>query len=452
MFQFFDRIFNSEDYNTPLNNERKNRAMKKLAYYSDNQLPFLQEELALHFDNPDELTPCFVNIVKKIVNLKAQAYKEPPRRTIEKGYSQDQELLKEVAKDSQLDLVMKTASRYTKLLKTVLLRPVWRNGRLDIDLLTPDVLDVVTGDSPRDLEEVIITRYSEDGRPENTTYSHWTKDKVELLDANGNIIHSEWNVYKILPFVPLWDRVPTGSDFFLEGSDDLIVIQDAINEKLTDLLYTVKMQSFGVGWLRNGENNKNSLNQIQVSPGSMIELNGPDSAVGFESQKAEIEQVINSIDTLISWAAITNGISSSSISEKHLEESGVSRVIESKELDDLRRDDIEMFRLYEKQLFDVIKTVWNTHNNYRKFSAPCTITLDFIDPISLNNINDLVASYDNLIALNCASPIDLVMKLNPDLKTREQAKEFLDMVKEENKQYQTLGVTDAEDYTEEFTA
>ena len=414
------------------NRARKTETEKRLAYYHDAQHDYIVAALEAHFSNPDNLTPCFVNVVKKVVNNLAMAYGRDAVRTVEnpsgvRAAAADSEIFQEIAESSALGIKLKQASRYAKLLKTVLLRPVWRRGFMDLDVLTGDCLDVATGDTPEDLRVVSIAHFPESGRADEVEFSVWDKATVRRLNYIGSELCVEDNPYGVLPFVSVFDYCPTNS-FWLPGGDDLVMVQDAINEKLTDLLYVCRMQGFGVGWIRKGQAAGGS---IRLDPGAMVELPA-DGAIGYESQKAPIKDIISAIDFLILQAALTNGLSASSLSTKVTRESGVAKTAGNRELEELRRDDIALFTKYERQLFDLFRIIWNRHNPGRKMSQEARLRVDFHDPKPATSPHEEAETWELLINLKVASPVDAIMERNPDLKTREDALKFLATVAAEN--------------------
>jgi hypothetical protein len=292
------------------NNARKRETAKRLDFYFSEQLEHLEAQLAELFSDPSSMVRCHLNLVKKIINQLAQVYRTPPARTIE-GSEKDKEIFKTMVEQCGLDVKMKQASRFCKLLKTILLRPVWRNNRLDLDILTGDFVDVITGDTPEDLKEVLITDYGPSGKIEDLTFSHWTASSWRRLDHNGNILEEAPNPYQILPFIGIFDYPPTGSTFWLPGGSDLIAIQSAVNVQIVDLLHLLAQQSFGVGWIRAGGQG----GSLRADPGSLVELPA-EGAIGFESQKAEIDSVVDAIDRLMKWCVVSNGLSAASMSSQ----------------------------------------------------------------------------------------------------------------------------------------
>lgn len=296
-------------YNSTVVQIRKQDSAKRLNFYHDSQLTRLEEQLDELFSDPNSMIKVQLNVVKKVINNLAQTYREPPVRILEGGTEKDQDLYNQIIEDCQFDVKMKQASRYCKLLKTILIRPVWRNDKIDIDILTGNLLDVLTGDTPEKLLKVLVTNYGTSDNIEDVTYSLWSKDNWIRLDYRGNILEQELNPYKIIPFLPVFDFSPPSSGFWLPGGDDIISIQESINLKLTDLLYLIQNQSFGVGYLKSND----SGGSLRVDPGSFVQL-GIQDEVGFINQQSEISQVVASIDKLVGWICVSNGLSASSMS------------------------------------------------------------------------------------------------------------------------------------------
>ncbi|WP_027368950.1 hypothetical protein [Desulfocurvibacter africanus] len=407
---------------TILQSRRKQEAQKRLDFYNDKHREHLLGLLAQRFQEPERFQPVFVNVLKKVINNLALVYLEPPKREVLNGSEQDKAIFSEMAESCGLSLKLKIAARQVKLLKTVMLRPVWRQGRMELDLLQPHVLDVETGDTPEELKAVIVTHFPESGRDEDTVFKRWTAESVTTLDARGHTIGQEPNPYGVLPFVPLWDGIPAG-DFWLEGGDDLIALQEAINTKLTDLLFIIEKQGFGVGYLKGGEGSE--LNPVyQVGPGSLVSL--PENGeLGFAAPNAPILDILKSIDFLIKQAAITNGLPASSLSTEAREESGISRLIENRELQEKRSDDIELFRTYEKRLFEVMRVVWNAHNAGRQLSEKAQLSVDFYDLKPKASQGEQIAAWESLLSMGIKDEADIVQEMNPDIKTREEAEAYL---------------------------
>lgn len=420
--QMENQLYNAETQ------ARKADAQKRICFYEDNQLSYIETELSKYFSEVDKLKICFINIVKKITNNLAMVYIQDANREVE-GTDQDQEIFKEIFESTALSVKWKTINRYTKLLKTLCVRPIWRKGKMDLDILTPDILDVSTDLSPEDLQSVMVTHYPESGKQEEIYFSLWDDLEFKRLNYRGQVIESEPNPYGTIPYIPIWDRCPISS-FWLSGGDDLIIIQESISEKLTDLLYTIRHQGFSTGYIKQGSQSGGS---IQADPGSLIQL-GENGEVGYVSAQAPISEIIEAIEFLLAQASVSNGLSASSLSTKNIDESGIAKIAGNRELEELRRLDIQLFNTYEHRLFEMFKTVWNVHNPNRKISEKAILKIDFYDPKPQVDPKSQAQMWDLEMSMGVISPVDIAMEKNPDLKTREDALAHLLLIKDELKE------------------
>ena len=406
-------------------NLRKDEARRMLDYYNDAQLEYIIQEIHAGYKNPEKLLPVSVNVVKKIIKSLSMVYLQDAVRSVQ-GTEKDSKIFITIEDEASLPVKMKQANRYAKLLGTVLLRPLWRNGKPDLDILTPDILDVYTGDSPEDIQAVLVTLYDESGDVGKVRYSLWTAEEYKLIDSRGNILSSEPNPYGVLPFIPVWNAPPSES-FWLSGASDLVMIQDAINQRLTDLIYTLQFQGFGVGYVR-GEGVP-SDDILTIGPGSMMML-PKDGEVGFATPNAPIESSLDAVEFLVKYAAITNGLPASTMSADPTDESGVSKIVGNRELEELRRDDIAIFAKVEANLFNLFRIIWNHHNPTEQISQESFLTIDFYDPKPATSAVEQIKEWEGLLGLGLISPVDILMERNPDL-TRDDAKARLLEVRDE---------------------
>jgi hypothetical protein len=422
----FNRLNLQADSATSL--ARKTETAKRLDLYHDTQLDHLETRLNQLFSDPLALVKVCLNVVKKVVNNLAQVYRDAPTRLIE-GADRDKELYAGIIESMALDVKLKQASRYAKLLKTILLRPVWRNDRLDLDILTGNILDVETGESPEILLKVLVTDFGTSDKIEEVEYSFWTPETWQRLDYRGQVKEEAANLYGVLPFLPIFDYPPPSSSFWLAGGDDLISLQEACNLKLTDLLYLLSTQSFGVGYIKGGQGG----GSLKVDPGALVEL--PENGeIGFANQQARIEEVVGAIDKLIKWGCVSHGLSAASMSTDPQEASGLSKIVDTRELAEMRAEDVALWRSYEKRLFQLIRLVWNAHNPTKKLSESATLKVDFCDPKPETDPKSQAEAWEKLLGFGVISPVDIAMQQNPDLKTREEALAFLIQVQEESRE------------------
>lgn len=406
------------------NRLRKQTAAKKLDLYHGFQADYVMDALRQHFTKPEVFTPAFVNLTRKVVNQLAMVYVQDARRSLVDGTDQDAATFTGIERSCSLGARMKLANRYAKLLGMCAVRPVWRNGALDLDVVTPDLLDVQTGEAPEDVQAILVTHYPEDGRDDQVTYALWTADTFQRLDYRGQVLEETANPYAAIPYVFVWNTLPTTS-FWTPTGDDLVALQDAFNEKLTDLLYVLRMQGFGVGYV------KGMRGEIgQVDPGTFFNL-PVDGEMGFAKTNAPVADTLAALTFILQQAAVSHGLPAGSLQVDPTDQSGVAVIAGNRELEEQRADDLELYRRYEARLFDLIRTTWNAHNPGRKLSDSATLRVDFYDVQPALSQDKQVAVWDQLVALGVMSKVDVLQKLNPDL-SKEDALARLVEISEEN--------------------
>ena len=398
---------------------RKDAAELRLRYYKDRQSDELLRLIRGRWSRAEQFRLFQINVVKKIIHRRATAYAVPPVRTF-KGM--DQATGEAIYTALNADVVLKKANRLTKLLKTTVLQVAWTDHGPALSVLTPNILDAIA-DDPEHPDRLIVSRrvYDAMGRivQNGTTYSDWTETSFTKRNSAGAAMLNPGNPdnvnpYGILPFVPLFDEAPDDV-FFLPGGEDLIEAQSAINVALTNLWRAIEMQSHGQAWAAG------------VPVGDAIQT-GPDRAIslpengkfGFASPNTPITEVLGAIEFLLKQTAIANDLAANVFEMTPKAESGAAKAFENRDLQEARRDDQEMWRTYEARLFDVVKTVINTHAPV-SIPATATVSVDFGEVGESLAERDRLECYQRRIDLGVWSPIDCLMSDNPDFRDRTEA-------------------------------
>ncbi len=347
----------------------------------------------------------------------ANVYQRKPYREFD-GW--DQERGEALYRSMSANLVLKKANRLTKLLKTAALQVSWNGRRPVLTLLTPNVLDVEF-DDPMEPWRFIITQPG--GHPMQTRYLEWTAERFSTYDARGHPLPQPDNPRRInpfgaLPFVPLFDSFPD-DEFFLPGGDDLIEGQRAINIALVNLWRAIELQSHGQAWavgLPAGD-------QLRAGPDRTITL--PEGGkFEFAAPKTTIEEVIGALEFVIKQLAVSNGLAANTFEIRPRAESGVAKALEQRDLLESREDDLELWRAYEERLFETVKRVVNT---YEPGAIPesATVRVDFGEVNEPLDENERLKAYAMRLNTGIWSPVDALMADNPDIRSRDEAREML---------------------------
>ncbi len=407
---------------------------KRLDYYNDRQLPYLLELISQQFVHADPLSvqPHFFNIVKPIINEISMVYRSGARRTLVRdgGGDVDEAVVavwEFIQRTSSYDMIMKTVNRMVNLCKTVLVKPSFRAGGIKLDILTPNLVDVVVDeDDPTEAVGIAYIRPLQNGiSGPRVVYHYWDSERYLRISPTGEILDNPGNPeginpYGVLPFVRFCSQVPL-DDFFVKGGDDLIVAQDNINIKLTQLNYIVKMQSFSVPVLVGYTGSE----RIVVSPGKPVVV--PLGSVGmqgapdfrFETPHPQIAELIKLLEHEIIRIFRAYGIGSADFSLQGEVKSGFALVMENLKLLESRENELPFYEDAEEKLFEVIKRVWNYHCRFLPPGHPhrgVIIPEDVHLQVSVNDISlpkptaEEVAEWRFMFEHKLATPIDFLMR------------------------------------------
>jgi hypothetical protein len=413
------------------NQLRKSDTILRLDYYFSEQYEELESTLAEHFSEPDKMIKWTLNITRKIIDNLSTVYSGQVKRTLENATENDNKIYKQILKESQFNPTMKLAQRLTKLLKTTIIRVLYIDDKIKLRILTGDLVDVVVNeDDPSRIEKILVTYEGETYK--DNEYSYWTKSEYKRLNYSGAVIEHEENPYGILPFVPLFDRIPL-NEFWLPGGNDLIEFQTALNTLICDFSFLLRMASHGVGSIKGMEGGN-----ITVNPGSFVSL-PKDGDLKFSNQQAEIEACIESILKLIRMVAVSHGLSPMTMQTEPVSsnrQSGISKAYDTAEMQEERAQSLDLYRGYETEIFEVVRAVYNEHTSKSKISPNANLAIDFSDPTKQTMTIEQQAQADDLkISQGVLSPVDILLRDNADLQgDRKKAMDLLLQVQRENNQ------------------
>lgn len=404
--------------------DRKSKAELALNFYNDKQVEDLYTLIARRWSEPDSFRLFFLNIVRKIVSKKAAVYARNPIRTVT-GW--DQGAFEALYQDAAVNSVLKRANRLTELTKTTVVQVRWDGDGVALNTITPNILDAVYAD-PRKPEKLVVTHIGLDAtgqhaKPEHTEYSVWSADRYERLDWRGQPIPVDGNPdgvnpYRIIPMVPIWSELPDDV-FFIEGGDDLIEAQRAVNVGLVNLWKAVELQSHGQAWAAG----ISAADALRTGPDRAITL-PVDGTFGFAAPNTPIAEVLSALEFVIKQTAVANSLAANVFEIDPRAESGAAKTVENIDLLEYRADQIEVYRQYESKLFEVIKRVVNTHAP-GSIPEAATIRVDFAEIHQTLDEQKSTEAARTRIDLGTWSPVDMLLRENPDIGTRAQALEEL---------------------------
>lgn len=444
---------------------RRQDMKKRIDYYYGKQLNYLDDLLATQFKNPErlKLQKEFLNVTQLIIDELAVLYSQPPKRELIEIENPDIEsMYQEIIDCGRLDSTMAIANKLSKLCKTVLVRPVWREEKIEFDLFTPNMFDVIQ--DPSNPTKAIGIVYSNQvdlvnskkindadtainqdpfALP-NTIFYVWTKENhfsftytlnpknevvIEILKNENN--EDNINPYGRLPFVCIYDGVPL-DNFFIEGGQDLITCNEINNVKLVEKNHLTKMQSFSLLVRKGADNTKD---EVILDPSMLIDIPADDDIrkgvdLKYITPEAKIAEIDDDIQQRLSRIAIKHKLNPEMFKASGNRSSADSLQMQAYYLGKVIGADKPVYAYFEKELFELIKIVFNYHSE-TKLPEDAKLFIDYKDvevpsTIEQEDAHNLIMYTNGLI-----SKKDWIMKENPDIRDAEQAEEKLKEIQEE---------------------
>ena len=456
-------------FNLAPSQEKRRRFQKRMDFYNGIQVEYLKDDLSRVYKDPSRLKLQYEwdNLTEFLINEVAAVYGEPPIRKLVEGSEQDEDIFKTIWEESRIDLVMQEANRMAKLHKTVLVKVVWRDDKIQYDILTPNVFDVIESaedqtkadaviyvrivDSKKDEEYINNdkTTLNEDKFENNDAIFHYWTDtqyiafrkgkgstrrapnaKVERIEDNEGYE----NPYGVIPCAVIRDGFPKDG-FYIEGGDDLIDKNGIINQKLTEKNFLTKMQSFSVP-VRKGA--KNTGESLIMDPSLTIDIPGDDDIsrgndFRFVTPDAKIEEVKNDIEYKLRSIAIKYKLNPEIFTASAERSSAQSLQLQNAQQSKIIKADKPFYIQAEKDLFEITKIVWNTHNA-QKISDNCELLIDYRESETIMTIEE--RDNHNIVLMNngLISKADWLMDINPDIRDRDEAMQRLIEIAEQNRE------------------
>ena len=448
---------------------------KQYAYYSGDSRKvkeYLKHTLEITYrENDIEKTQInFINLTKKMIDQMAVVYRDPASRyfeSLEEKTTKDDEgneVKDTTAQDEltsnygkilpvNLNTIDNEAHRQAKLSNCSLtFVTIDKKKRLIKYVVNPVYKYTVEVDDEGNISRLMYDRYLKNAKNEDELYTVvWEKDRHYLLDSYGNEKPPKENPNKKNPYneIPVAQlKMHLSDDYFGEGQNDLININEQINLLLTkivtnDILFATEGTTLAI----NCEFNKKSTidgtlisKEVQTGKKHPISVDNVRTEMVTPSiQHITTQPYINEIKDYIDWyikfIASMKGLNPSAILAQLKDTSDYQKIMDAVDQMEMRKDDLEPCRIYEKDRYELTKLVWNTHaeelGEKKIADDGFEFKVDFAEIGIHKTIADEQAEFEFNLKYNLTTPAEFLMNKNPDL-TIEQAEEIINKNKKEN--------------------
>jgi hypothetical protein len=383
------------------------------------------EHLAYIGRNPDETPEEFaarpkeaLNLTRLVIDILSGLYKDPPVRRIA-GNDELAERLERVWRENAMDAFMLNVDRLTRLVGLVAVRPFYEPGSGDIRYwaYTPEALEAVA-DPARPWRPLgLAARWTDPGeRARLVRRAHlWTAERFLDL-ADGAVRVERANPYGEIPCAVFRDSLPAlGGGFFPPGRGPELAESNAVLDmRLSDDLYTLKMQGFGVAEVVNPAGDE----KLSLSPGRGVRFEGRAElpmGINFKSTNAPLADLLADIRERLARILLAHRIPESAVSVSLAAgASGIAIRAANTPIDVDRAERRALFAPAEAELARVTARVLAAHEPAAGFDAGHSFAIDYAEPAERLTEAERLSRAEFDLRHGLTTPWDLALARDPD--------------------------------------
>ena len=370
-------------------------------------------------DSLNKQIPCpNINMTKRVIDRISLVYMKAPLREYSNETTPDYYYEK--------DFKMQRAEKLCNLLECILLKPTWRNDRIEYDIIR-DWEPLFYDDDPLNPSAITYPLSVRSSVMDTTAelWAYWDLDNHFIYEkGTGKKLTSEnnpemGNPYQILPFVNCYSQgKPESSYFDTDASPDLIATNLATNVAEFNKNANIMFQSFGFGYITGSNIEKEKL-EIGQDKWSFL---GHDGTLNMVSPPNSVPALTASIESSYKMLAQNYHLSLSFV-EGSKEASGVALKIRNSELMDARKSDIERWRKIEQSVFAVEERIINVEKTQ---DAGFLLGVDYEESTEILSEEEQRAKWDWEKANGLIDNADILMQQDPDkYPERQDALDYL---------------------------
>ena len=389
---------------------RRNEIRKYLDYYSGTST---DQYINKFFDGDafSEIPPSLTNFTRKFINKISRIYTLGANRTT--GSTTD--VYNKIT--AFKDVRMKHVERMTRLVGTVANRVYWENDKFEYRPIY--YFESYFGENPFKPEAIIYPLLNQSADLSNSTglqWAYWDSSIYAVLDNDGAILQETENPLGILPFV-FTHREDQIDSFFVEGAADIINCNEQVNIGLTEMNLGLRFNMFGQPWVKGLRADQET---IRAGSNTILDM-GDEGEYNVTSPNGNIADAINNIKFQIELVASNNHLWIQWAESGGEVPSGISLMIKDLERKEDYFDDIAMWRLYEKDFYDVERVI----AEYNGIPLSEEFSVDFEEVEYPTTVQDQILKDQFDLEQNLITRAKIMVRNNKDL-TINQAQEVID--------------------------
>ena len=379
---------------------RRDWVRKMLDYYGGNDTsPYIDR----FFDSKAfQEIPCYnANFTRRFVNKMSRIYTVGANRNVNEQYNQ-----LTIKKNAR----MKHIERMTRLIGTVATQVIYKevNGMPCFDYRPVYYFDVHLKDAytPSAIMYPLLMHPEDIMNTDKLEYAYWDEFVHIHYDESGNILDSYEHGYGVLPFM-FTHREEQIDEFFVDGANDIVDCNEQVNIAMTEMQLGLRFQMFGQPYMTGVDSDK----RIERAGSDQI-IDLPEGATfDIVSPQGNLQSVIENIKFQVDLVAQNNHLYVQFAQDGGETPSGIALKIKDLERFEDYQDDIELWRMYEHELYYIEKEI----AAYNNISLPEALKLDFNEPEYPKTIQDQILLDEHRLRHHMLDEVDLLMEYNKDL-------------------------------------
>ncbi len=384
---------------------RRDEIRKMLDYYTGTETDKYIEKY-FSADAFREIPLYNANFTKRFINKMSRIYTVGASRNVSETYS---------SLTRKKDARMKHVERMTRLVGSVATQVIYRDDLKYpcFDYRPVYYFDVHLGENPfvpTAITYPILMNVDDISYGEKLQYAYWDAERYIHYDEDGNIMHEYEHGYGVIPFL-FTHREEQVDSFFVEGANDIVGCNEQVNITMTELQLGLRFQMFGQPFITGMYGDK----KLERA-GSDTILDLPEGATyGIAAPEGDIQATIESIKFQLDLVAQNNHLYVQFAQDGGETPSGIALKIKDLERFEDYQDDLDLYRMYEHDLYDIEKKI----AQYNNIELPEELKLDFIEPEYPKTVQDQILMDEHMLKHNMIDQAGLLMKYNKDLSRSE---------------------------------
>ena len=364
-----------------------------------------------------------MNITKKFINNMSKIYTLGAIRNVNKKYSHY---------TRRKDTDFKHIERMTRLLGTIAVQVTYKD---DVFSYHPIYFFIPHFD-PSDPFNPIAISYPLLSPVDDPNYTigderfAYIDDEVYIeYDERGKIILEEPHGVGRMPIV-FTHREHQVDSFFVEGASDIINCNTHVNITLTEMQLGLRYQMFGQPFATGVPEA-----DMTARAGSDMIISLPEGAnFGIASPGGNLESVIEALKFQIELLAQSNHLFVQFAQDGGETPSGIALQIKDLESFQDFKDDIELWRQYEQDFYEIEKLVGQAYN----IKLPNKFGFDFVEPEYPMSEQDKILRYDWALKNGQKTLAEIMVRDNKDITIEEAERRIEGNIEKNSKQMMSL--------------